>query len=100
MAEGATSPRAARAWPVTLVVLGCVGLELMVAGSPAGPGARVTALSGLAGAAVALSLRQALGGLVGSRALRAAVVAPLLFSLVLTVVLMLDAHVRGGNLVR
>jgi len=83
-----------------LAVVGCVGLQLLVASSPASPAARVTALLGLAGAAVALSLRQAMGGLLQSRALRAAVVAPLLFSAIVTVVLMLDAHVRGGNLTR
>ena len=83
-----------------LAVVGCVGLELVLASSPVSPAARVTGLLGLAGAAVALSMRQALGGLGRSRALRAAVLAPLVFSLIVTVVLMLDAHVRGGNLAR
>jgi len=82
---------------VAVGVLACVGLELIVAASPAGVASRVTALLGLAAVAVALTLRQALSG-VTLRGLRAAVLVPIVLSIAVTVVLMLDAHRRGVGL--
>lgn len=84
----------------TVAIAACVALELGLAASADGAGVRVAALLALAAVAVALCLRQALGGLGASRALRLAVVGPVAFSIVLTVVLMLDAHVRGAGLLR
>jgi len=80
-------------------VLGCVALELAIASAPLAAGARAAALVTLAALAVGLALRPALGGL-ASRAMRLAIVGPIIFSLVLTVVLALDAQARGGALLR
>ena len=96
MAERA---RTGRSWLATLAVAGCLAMELAVASAPLGFAARVVALVALAATAVALCLRQALGGL-DSRALRLAVVGPVLFSVVLTVVLALDACLRAGAVLR
>ncbi len=71
-----------------------------MASSAVGEAARVTALLGFAGAAVALSCARRWGGLGGSRAMRAAILVPVVFSVVITVVLMLDAHVRAESLAR
>jgi len=84
----------------TAAVAACMALQLAVASSSLGPGGRVAALLALTALAVMLCLRQALGGLVGSRALRAAVVGPIVFSIVLTIVLALDAQGRGAGLLR
>ena len=88
-----------RPWLVAVGVLGCVALELAIASAPLGVRARAAALAALAALAVGLALRQVLGGL-ASRALRFAVVGPVLFSLLLTVVLALDAYARGEALLR
>lgn len=98
MADQAPAQRPAWRAPVAVVV--CVALELAIATSPLGSGARTAGLIALAAVAVALSLRQTLGGLVGARALRLAVMGPIAFSIVLAVVLMLDAQLRGGNVLR
>jgi len=86
-------------WVPALAVAGCLAAELALAAAPVGWVAQSAALALLAATAVALSLRQALGGL-SARALRLAVVGPVVFSIVLVVVLALDAHVRAGALLR
>jgi len=88
-----------RSWLPALAVAGCIAIELAMATAPVGFAVRVAALLALASTAVALSLRQALGGL-ASRALRLAVMGPVVFSIVLTVVLTLDACARRGGLLR
>jgi len=90
---------AVRPWRGMVAVAGCVALQLGVAAASVDARTRAAALVALAAIAVALSLRQAMGGL-QSRALRLAIVGPVVFSIVLTVVLTLDAGVRGGALLR
>jgi len=67
---------------------------------PVGAGLTTAALLAFAALAVALYLRQALNGLAGAPSLRAAVIGPIVFSIVLTVVLALDAGVRAGHVLR
>jgi|GEM_PF-6867171 len=102
-ASGSPQAGSNRGWLPALAVASCLAVELMVASGPLGSAlgsvVQTTALGALAVSAVALSLRQALGGL-SSRALRWAVVGPLVFSLVLVVVLALDAGVRARTLLR
>jgi hypothetical protein len=87
-------------WLTTLALFACVALELVIASSPFGAPARVAALLGLATIAVALSLRQALGVGRASLVPRAIVYLPMLFSAVVIVVLLLDAHFRRAMGVR
>lgn len=88
-----------RPWLGTFAVAGCVAVELAIASAPLGVRQRAAALLALAALAVGLALRQAMGAL-ASRALRLAVVGPVIFSLVLAVVLALDAWARGEALLR
>ena len=87
------------AWLAPLAVLACVTFELAIAWAPLGVRARTAALLMLAALAVGLALRHALGGL-ASRGLRRAVVGAVIFSVVLTVVVALDAYARGGAVLR
>jgi hypothetical protein len=89
--EKASPPRP---WLTTLALFACVALELVIASSPFDAPARVAALLGLATIAVAISLRQALGVGPGSLVPRAIVYLPMLFSVIVIVVLLLDAHFR------
>lgn len=89
---------ASRTLLVFLALLGLTALELVVSGLPVGPGARITALTGLAltkGVLVLLAFMHLRGE---PRALRLTVLAPLLLAPGFAIVLMLEAafHARAG----
>jgi hypothetical protein len=89
-----------RGWLASAVVIACVTVERVIAASSLDRAVRVTALLGMAGVAVAVSFHQALGFKRESRLLRAMVLVPMAFSVVVVAVLVLDAHFRralGGR---
>jgi hypothetical protein len=92
--------RSRRPWLIPLTIAACVALQLVVVAAPAGHVARVAALLALAAVAVALGLRQTLAGLAASWPLRAAVVGTIALSILLIVVLLLDANVRAAEVLR
>ena len=87
-----------RWWPFLVVVLS-VAAEMVVAGMHTDAAARpaiITAITGLAGLAVLVSLAWSMGLARESLTLRLIAAIPLALSLVLIVVLMLESHHRAG----
>lgn len=87
-----------RWWPFLVVVLS-VAAEMVVAGLRLDAAARpavITAITGLAGLAVLVSLAWSMGLARESLALRLIAAVPLVLSAALIVVLMLEARFRAG----
>lgn len=88
-----------RWWPFLVVVLS-VAAEMVVAGMPVAAAARpavITAITGLAGLAVLVSLAWSMGLARESLALRLIAGIPLGLSVALIVVLMLEYRFRAGH---
>ena len=87
-----------RWWPFLVVVLS-VAAEMVIAGMRLDPAARpalITAVSGLAGLAVLVSLAWSMGLARESLALRLIAAVPLVLSVGLIVVLMLESKYRAA----
>jgi hypothetical protein len=81
-------------WPTSVAVIACVAIEGAIAASSFDGALRVTALLGMASVAVGVSFHHAMGFKRESPVLRAVLLVPLAFSIVVIAVLILDAHFR------
>jgi hypothetical protein len=89
-----------RWWPFLVVVLS-VAAEMVLGGMPVDPAVRpaiITAITALAGTAVLVSLAWSMGLARESLTLRLIAAIPLLLSVALIVVLMLEYRFRAGHL--
>lgn len=84
------------AWRAPLVVAICVGAEVGLASAPLGPHARVALILGVAALAVGIALAEAVGLRRASRGIRAIILVPLAFCVVVTALLMLESSFRAG----